>query len=122
MVVKDIQVTHEHARPRTVKVDLDGTMPHRDHPENVVSVDMHIVVMDLLREVGHPNGIGVHVKSNKRERASMLSTVRTDEFALTEAHVGLERKPRGSAGRGVCSHPTTADVRQSYEPIEVRNL
>jgi hypothetical protein len=111
VVVKDIEVTHEQAGPRIVEVNLDGIVPHRDHPENIVSVDMYVVVVNLLREVGHSNWIGIDVQSNKGERASVLLAVGTYEFALAETHIGLERQWRLGARLGVCSHPAAADVR-----------
>jgi hypothetical protein len=80
---------------------------------------MHVVVVNL---VGQSNWTVIQVKSNKGERASVLLAVRADEFALAETHIGLERVSRHGARRGVCSHPATSNVRQSHEPVEVRNL
>ena len=75
-----------------VEVNLDGLVLHRDHPEHVVPVNVRVVVVNLLSEVGRSNRTGVQVKSNKGERAFMQAAVRTDEFALTEPHVGLGRQ------------------------------
>src|SRR5215472_17588680 len=83
---------------------------------------MHVVVVNLQEQVGRSNRTGIHVKSNKGERASVLLAVRTDEFTLAETHIGLERQRRGGARPGICSRPATADVSQSHEPVEVRNL
>jgi hypothetical protein len=49
--------------------------------------------MDLLsyRQGVRSNWNGVEVQSNKTEGTVMLLPVRTDESALTEAHVGPER-------------------------------
>jgi len=83
---------------------------------------MHVVVVNLLGQTGRSNRTGIHVKSNKGERAAVLAAIRTDELSLTETHVGLERQRRGGARGRVCSRPAAADVCQSHEPIEVRNL
>jgi hypothetical protein len=48
MVVEDVHAKHPKAGPLSVKVDFDRIMPCRDHPEYVVPVDMHVVVVDLL--------------------------------------------------------------------------
>src|SRR5712692_676607 len=94
-------------------------MPHRDHPEHIVSINMCVVVVNL---VGQSDRTGIQVKSNKGERASVLLAVRTDEFSLAEIHIGLERQWRGGTRRGVCSRPAPDDVRQSREAIEISNL
>jgi hypothetical protein len=52
MVVEDPQLAHAQMGPRIVEVNLDGIVRHRDHPEHPVRVDMRVVVVDLLREVG----------------------------------------------------------------------
>lgn len=97
-------------------------MSHPDHPKHVVPVNVHVVVVNLVSELGRSGRTGVQVKSNEGERASMLSVVRTDEFALTETHVSLERQPHGGVFHRVCSYPAAADMRQSHEPVEVRDL
>ena len=71
---------------------------------------MHVVVVDLFNKFGRSNRTGVEVESNKGERASMLPAVGTDEFALAETHVGLERQPRGGARHSVRPCPAAADV------------
>ena len=91
MVVEDIEVAHEQAGPRTVEVDLDGIVPHRDHPKHVVAIHMHVVVVNLLNETGRSNRTGIEVESNKDERALMPLAVCRDEFPLAETHVRLER-------------------------------
>lgn len=122
MVVKDIQAAHAEASLGAVKVNFDGTMPDWDHPEHVVPIDMYVVVVDLIRQLGRSNRTGVEIKSNKGEGASVLQTVRTDKLALTESHVCLERKRRCGTRHSVCSCPATTYVRQTHEPIEIGNL
>jgi hypothetical protein len=122
VVVEDIQVTHEQVGPRTVKVDLDGMVPHRDHPKHIVSIDVHIIVVDLFKEAGRSNRTGIQVQSNKDESAPMPLAIRGDEFSLAETHVRLERQSRGGARRGVRSHPAAADVRQTHEAVEICDL
>src|SRR3989442_14261621 len=48
-----------------VEVNLDGLVLHRDHPEHVVPVNVRVVVVNLLSEVGRSNRTGEQVKSNK---------------------------------------------------------
>jgi len=47
--------------------------------------------MNLLEQAGRSNWTGIQIKSYKGEGASVLLAVRTDEFALAETHIGLER-------------------------------
>src|SRR2546421_444677 len=102
---------HAQVGPRIIEVNLDGVVSHWNHPKHVVPVYVHVVVVNLLGETGRSNRTGIHVKSNKGERASVLLAVRTDEFALTETHIGLERQPRGGARRGICSCPAATRMR-----------
>jgi hypothetical protein len=121
MVVENIHATHAKASARVVKVHLHGIVPHRDHPEYVAPVNMHVVVVDLVikaKGAGRSNRTGVKVKSNKGKRASMLLAVRTDELALAETHVRLECEP--VPGAHVCS--PSSYVRQAHEPVEIRDL
>lgn len=111
MVVEDIHATHAQAGPQAIEVNLDGIVPHRDHPKHVVAINVHVVIVNLISKLGRSSRTGVQVKSNKGERALMAAAVRTDESALAEAHIGLECQRRRSARRGVCSRPAAADVR-----------
>ena len=122
MVVEEVEVTHAQARARIVKINLDSLALHRDHPENVVSIDVYVVVVNLFREVCRSNRTGVQVKSNEGERASVLAAVRADESASTEPHVRLECQRRRGACRSVCSGPAATDVGQTHEPLEVCDL
>ena len=91
MIIEDVQSLHFQACLPLVKVNLDGVVFHLDHPEHVVGVDMHVVVMNLLGEHCRSGRTGVQIKSNKGERTLVLLAVRTDELALAEAHVRLVR-------------------------------
>lgn len=122
MIVEDVQSAHSQARSRPVEVYLHSVLPHWDHPEYVVRVDVYVVVVDLFGEDRRSNWTGVQVKSNKRECSLMRVTVRTDELALSEAHVRLERQRSGHARGGVCSSPAAANVGQTDEPIEISDL
>lgn len=108
VIVENIEIAHQQPRMRTVEINLDRIVSHRDHPEHVVSIHMHVVIVDLLNQFGRSNRTGVQIKSNKGERALMLPAVGTDEPALAKSHVGLERQPRGGARHGVrpCSAAT----------------
>jgi hypothetical protein len=122
VIIEDLQPTHVQARSPSAEVYLDGVLPHWDHPEHVVRVDVYVVVVDLFGEDCRSNRTGIQVKSNEGECAHMAAAVRTDELALTEAHVCLERQRGGRARGGVCSGPASANVGQTDEPIEVSDL
>ena len=122
MIVEGWQTAHAQARPRFVEFDIHGFVRHPNHPEHVVRVDVHIVVVDLVREVGRSDRTGVDVKSNKGKRTLMVSAVRADELALAETHVRLESEGRAHARQSVCAGPAAADMRQAHEPVEVRDL
>lgn len=83
---------------------------------------MHVVVVNLLREVGRSYWTGVQVKSNKGERAPMEKAIYAYELALTEPHVRLVCKRRSGARRSVRSGPAATDMRQTDEPVEVCDL
>lgn len=108
MVVEDVHAARPKARPLAVEVNFDRIMPYRDHPEYVVPVHMHVVVVDLLIDAGRSNRTGVQIESNKGECPSMLLPVGAYEPALAEAHVGLESQPCRGSGGGVCSSPAPA--------------
>jgi len=90
MVVENIQAADEEARPSIIEVDFDGAVFHRDHPEYIVTIDVHIIVVNLINEFGRSYRTGIEVKSNKSKRTSVLVAVRTDESALAETHIRLE--------------------------------
>jgi hypothetical protein len=122
VIIEDLQPIHLQARSPFVEVYLDCVLPHWDHPEHVVRVDVYVVVVDLFGEDCRSNRTGIQVKSNEGECAHMGAAVRADELALTEAHVRLERQRGGRARGGVCSGPAAANVGQTDEPIEVSDL
>ena len=89
VIVEEIHVAHSQPRTPAVEVNFDSVVSHRDHPEHVIAIDVHIVVVNLI---GQSNRTGVQVKSNKGKRSSVYAAVGTDEFTLTESHIGLVRK------------------------------
>jgi len=99
---------HSKACTRAVKVDFDGILPYGNHPEYVVPINVDVVVVDLCINAGRSHRTGVQIKSNKGECASVVATVRADELALAEAHIGLERQPRHRPRGQICSSSTTA--------------
>jgi hypothetical protein len=123
--VRDVVIVeHAHIRDvefsvRIVKMDPDCAVPDWNHPEDIVTVDVDVVVVDLC---GQSNRTGIQVKSNEDERAAMGLAVRRDECALTETHVRLEGHACGSAGILVRSRAAAANVGQSDEPVEVCDL
>jgi hypothetical protein len=121
MIIEDLQPTHSKACSRFVEIYFDGVLRDWDHPEHVVRVDVQVEIVDLFREVGRSGRTGVQVKSNKGERALMAAAVRTDELALGEAHVRLERQRHGTR-TCACSSPGAANMRETDEPVEVSDL
>jgi hypothetical protein len=107
VIVEDTHVRNVEFSVRIVKMDPDRAVPDWNHPEDVVAVDMHVVVVDLC---GQSNRTGVQIKSNKDERATMRLAVGSDECALTETHVRLERHARGSASISVGSRAAATNV------------
>lgn len=122
MVVVNAKVADEQPSTTLIEVNLNGAVFHFDHPEYVVRVDVDVEVMNLLREICRPHRASVQVKSNKNERTVMWGPVDTDELALAEAHVRLVRKRCRIACGSVRSGPTTPDMRQSHEAVEVGDL
>ena len=122
MVIEQRQVVHAQPCPHVIEIHFDGIVSYRDHPENVVGVDVHVVVVDLLGEINRSDRSGIKVQSNKGERALVLVAVHVDKTALTEAHVRLERQNGRGPRDGVRSRAAAADVRQAYESIEVGDL
>ena len=59
MIVEDVHARHSKACVLAVKVNFDRVIRYRDHPEYVVAVNMHVVVMDLLIDAGRSNRTGV---------------------------------------------------------------
>jgi hypothetical protein len=122
VVIEDLQPIHLQACPSFVEVHLNGVVRHWHHPEHVVRVDVYVVVVDLFGEDCRSNRTGIQVKSNEGECAHMGLAIHTNELALTEAHVRLERQRGGRARGGVGSGPAAANVGQTDEPIEVSDL
>jgi len=87
MVIEDIQAVDAQAGLPFVEVNFDGVVIYLDHPKHIVRVDVHVEVVNLLREVGRSSRTGVNVKSNKSECTPMGLTVSKDELAPREAHV-----------------------------------
>ena len=75
MIIKDLETAHAQTGARIVEVNLNCIVLHSNHPKNVVHVDVHVVVMDLLSENCRSDRTGVQVKSNKGERALMLAAI-----------------------------------------------
>ena len=98
MVIEDIELTYVQARSRVVEIDLDRVRIDANHPEHVVHIDVHIVIVDLVRKTGRSSRIGVDVQSNKGERAVVMAAVRANELAFAESHVCLVRHGRANAG------------------------
>ena len=111
MVVVDIEVTDPQRSSSFVKVDLNRIVPCSDHPEHIIAVHMHVVVVNLLSEIGRSNLTGIQVQSNKGERAYTQSAIRSDEFALAETHISPEGQARGRALLGVRSGSATMNIR-----------
>ncbi|HEX6463565.1 MAG TPA: hypothetical protein VFZ98_03905 [Vicinamibacterales bacterium] len=94
MIVEDRQIPHAHENMRVIEVHLDRIMLHRDHPEDVVRVDVRVEVVNLFREVGRSDWTGEQIESNKDERSLVPAAIRPNEHALVEAHIGRKRELR----------------------------
>ena len=121
MVIEYLQASHAKTGFGIFEIDVHRVVRHRDHPEHVVHVDMHVEVVDLFGEVGRSDWTGIQVESNKGKGAFMKAAVRADELTLAKAHVRPEGELRGCACC-VCSCSCAMDVRQSDEPVEIGNL
>lgn len=119
MVIIDVQPAHVQASLPFIKVNLNGMVVNFNHPEHVVGINVHVVVVNLLREVGRSHRTGVQVESNKSKGTHMEAAVDANELALAEAHVRLVRKRRSGTCGSVRSGPAATDVRQTQQPIEV---
>jgi hypothetical protein len=122
MVIIDVQPTHEQASLPFVKVNLDGIALNFNHPEYVVGIDVHVVVMNLLRQGSRSDRTGIQVKSNKGERAPVFAPVDPNELALAEPHVRLVGQGHWGTCVGVLTGSASSDVRQTHEPVEVGDL
>src|SRR5689334_17208731 len=63
VVVEGVEVAHQQASSRAVKINLNGAVPNGDHPENVIPIHVNVVVMNLLSEYSRSDRTGVEVKS-----------------------------------------------------------
>jgi hypothetical protein len=111
VIIEDSKPVHSQACTRLIELYFDGVVRNRDHPEDVVRVDVYIVIVDLFGEISRSGRTGIQVESNEGESALMRTAVRADELALTEAHVGLEPQRSCRTRDGVCAGPTAANVR-----------
>jgi hypothetical protein len=89
MVIEDLQSAHAHAGPCVVEIHFDRIVLHGNHPEYVVRIDVHVEVVDLLRQVRRSDRTGIEVQSDKDESPLVTVTVRPDELPLTKSHVRL---------------------------------
>jgi len=80
---------------------------------------MRIVVVDLFSEIGRSSRTGKDVESNEGESALAPTAIDIDEFACAESHVRLESHGGADAGFGVSPGASSADMRQTNEPVEV---
>ena len=97
--IEDVHAAHAKAGPLAVKVSLDRIVPHWDHPEYIVPVNVDVVIMDLFIDAG-----------------------RSNKLALVEPHVRLKRKTRHGSTGSVRSHPAAAYVREAHKPVEICDL
>lgn len=122
MIVKNVDVLNEQARLSAVHFNRHSIVLNRNHPENVISIYVDVVVVNLFDEAGRPNRAGVEIQSNEGKRAIMLLTVRRNELALAKTHICLECQPRGDAGCSIGTRSSTSDVGEPHEPIKIRDL
>ena len=122
MIVVDIEAADAKASATAIEINFDGVMVEFDHPKDVVGVYVHVVVVDLLREVGQSSGTGKHVESNKSERTFVNVAVGTNELALRESHIRAIGQGRCYACGSICACSAAQDVSEADEAVEVGNL
>ena len=122
MVVEDVELPYVQTGLRVVEINLNRVRIDADHPEHVIRVDVHVVIVDLLGEIGRSSRTGEDIESNKSKRALVLAAVCANELAFAESHVCLVSQGCGNAGAGVSSGPAAADVRQTNKSVEVCDL
>ena len=122
MVVEDLQLVHPQACLGIVEINFESLVRDPHHPEHIVGVYVYVEVVNLFGEFGRSSRTGVHVESNKGEGTFVKPTVSTDKLALAETHVRLVCQRGGLAGIGIGSGAAPANVRQSNEAVEIRNL
>src|SRR5260370_40081742 len=122
MVIKDFQISQPQSGPPLVEINIDGIVRHANHPEHLVPVNVHIVVVDLLSNIGRSDRTGIQIKSDKAECGFVMFTVCTNELALTKTHIRLEGERHAGTGRRVGYRAAAADVRQSHVSLKNRYL
>jgi hypothetical protein len=122
MIVEQFQSSHTEARSCAVEVNVHGIVRDWDRPEHVIRVDVRVVIMNLLGEVGRSDWTGEQVKSNKAERALVTATVGSNERALVEAHVGLKCQGLRVARFRVGPDSAATNERAAYDPAEVGDI
>ena len=122
MVIKNFEVADTQARLAIIEIYIDCAVRYPNHPENVVRVDVHVEVVNLLGKVGRSDRTGVQVKSDKSESALVVPSIGADELALAETHVRLEGQLRRGVGESIRSGSATANVCQSDESVEIGDL
>jgi len=122
MVIEEIEPADTETRAGAVEVHLHGLAWDRHGPEHVIRVDMRVVIVNLLREVGRSDWTGVQVKSNERERASAVATIVPDEHSLVKSHVSLKRQVAGLARFRVEPSSAASKTGNGNEPIEVGDV
>lgn len=122
VIIEDVQTAHAQPRPTLVDVDLHGMVTHADGPKQAVGLDVRVVVVYLLGEVGRSNWTGEEVESNKGECALVPTPIGPDEHALIEAHVRLKREWLRLPCDGVGTDAAAQDACDTHEPSEVRHL
>lgn len=110
VVIKDREIVHAQSRPLLVEINIDCIVRHPNHPEHLIRVNVHIVVVDLVSEIGRSDRTGVQVKSNKGERAFVMVSITSNERPLTEAHVCPKGEGHAGPGRRVGSCAAASNV------------
>jgi len=122
MIVEHRQPTHYEAGLPIVEIEADGILVNPDHPKHVIPINMHIIVMDLLRNAGRSDRTGIKVQSDKGECSMMELAIGANEFALAESHIGLVGEAHRFAGICVSSGTASSDVRETNKSAEIGYL
>jgi len=89
--VRHGNVVHADRGEAAIEVDLNGIVPHWNHPEKTVGRDSGTVVMNLLNDIGRSYRTGVDVESDEHEGTMMVVAIFPNVFALHGSHVSAIR-------------------------------
>jgi hypothetical protein len=116
--VPGLQVAHVHGSRGLVEVDLYALIGDADRPKQAAGENTWVVVVDFICNGKLPLK---EVQSDEAEGAPVLFPVYPNIDPLHETIVHVEEQRSGCAGTSVCSCPSTRDVCDAHEPVEIED-